>query len=459
MSTPPVESPGPRLRSGEPTVQELLDAEDVPVPEVLRRESSVDLGSEDISRERYFSRQWHDLEVERVWKRTWQVACREEDIPDPGDLHIYEVADLSLLVVRTPDRGIRAYYNSCLHRGRQLRTEDGCAVDLRCPFHGFTWDLNGRLASVPSAWDFPQVEPDKFCLPEAQVATWGGWVFVNFDLDAEPLSAYLGEVVDHFAAWPQDERAKVVHVRKYLRCNWKVALEAFLESYHVIATHPQLLINIGDANTEYDVYPGEPHFNRMISPQGVASPHLGPMVSEQDIFDSLAGGPPGESVIELRDGQTARRLVADRIRDRLSGMAGRPIACTDSEALDAIQYLVFPNFVPWGGWNQINYTFRPDGCDPETSIFDVMMLAPFPEGERPPAAKPQVLDFDEPWTDIRELGRLATIFEQDMANLGPVQRGLHASGKPGVTLAHYQESRIRHFHRTLESYLFPDEVR
>ena len=124
-----------------------------------------------------------------------------------------------------------------------------------------------------------------------------------------------------------------------------MALEAFLESFDVVTTHPQLLINIGDANTEYDVYDGQPDFNRIISAQAVASPDLGEMVSEQDIFDSFVGRKAGEPpVIELRDGQTARRLVAGaRSRARLSEDDRPRLDCTDSEALDAIQYQVFPN--------------------------------------------------------------------------------------------------------------------
>ena len=451
-----VEEPRRRPLDGapKPTIQDLLDEEDVAVPETLRLESSVDLGTDDIPRHRYFSRAWHDLEVEKLWKRVWQVACREEDIPEVGDTVVYDIADSSLVLVRGPGGVIRAFHNACLHRGRQLRTEGGCVAELRCPFHGFTWDLSGRLTDVPSPWDFPHVDPGAFCLPQALVDTWAGWVFVNLDLGAGPLESYLGDLVEHWKVWPMEERAKTLHVVKYLPCNWKVAIEAFLESYHVITTHPQLLINLGDANTEYDVYEGQPHFNRMISAQAVASPHLGAIVSEQDIFDSLVGRKTGQPpVVELRDGQRARRLVADKVRARLSQTAGRDVDCTDSEALDGIQYQVFPNFVPWGGYNQINYRFRPNGNDPETSIMDVMMLSPFPEGARPPAARPIVLGFDDRWTDVVELGRLAVIFEQDMVNLGPVQRGLHASVKPGVTLGRYQESRIRHYHQTLQSYL------
>ncbi len=158
-----------------------------------------------------------------------------------------------------------------------------------------------------------------------------------------------------------EERAKTLHVVKYLPCNWKVALEAFLESYHVITTHPQLLINIGDANTEYDVYAGQPHFNRMISAAGGGQPpprRPGERAGHLRLLRRPAG-PASRRSSSCGTGRRARRLVADKVRARLSQAAGREIDCTDSEALDAIQYQVFPNFVPWGGYNQINYRVPP----------------------------------------------------------------------------------------------------
>jgi nitrite reductase/ring-hydroxylating ferredoxin subunit len=400
--------------------------------------------------ERYTSREWHDLEMEHMWKRVWQMACRDDDIPNVGDSLVYDIGDVSLIVVRTTD-GVRAYHNSCLHRGRLLRLGSGSLSEIRCPFHGFTWTLAGDLKSIPSPWDFQHLDWSETCLPQARVGHWAGWVFVNVDNDAEPLTGYLGGLTDHWTTWEREPRAKTLHIIKRLRCNWKLGLAAFLESYHTISTHPQLLLNLDDVNTEYDVYPDEPHFNRMISAQGVPSPHLGQGPTEQEIFDSLGGDRDGPA--SLLNGETARRRVADRVRRELSDQVGHPVVCTDSEAIDAIQYFVFPNFVPWGGYAPIVYRFRPNGNDPETSIMELMLLAPTRADSARGPVDPIELDFDEPWSSVRQLGRLAGIFEQDMTNLYVIQRGVRASRKGAVTLAAYQESRIRHFEQTLDRYV------
>jgi hypothetical protein len=213
-------------------------------------------------------------------------------------------------------------------------------------------------------------------------------------------------------------------------------------------------VNLDDVNTEYGIYPDEPHFNRMISAQGVPSPHLRVGPSEQEIFDSLSGG----RGVPLRSRETARRSVADRVRQDLSARAGRPIECTDSEAIDAIQYFVFPNFVPWGGYAPIVYRFRPNGNDPESSIMELMLLAPIPVDATPAPIAPIELDYGQSWSSIRALGRLAEIFDQDMANLDVIQRGVRASRKGAITLAAYQESRIRHFEQTLDGYIFGQGV-
>jgi hypothetical protein len=310
------------------------------------------------------------------------------------------------------------------------------------------------LTSIPSPWDFEHLDWSQSCLPQARVGHWAGWVFVNLDDNPEPLASYLGGLTEHWETWEREPRTKTLHVTKRLRCNWKLGLGAFLESYHTIATHPQLLLNLDDVNTEYDVYPDEPHFNRMISAQGVSSPHLGDRLPEQDIFDSLGADDDGP----LRTGETARRRVADRVRKDLSAQAGHPVVCTDSEAIDAIQYFVFPNFVPWGGYAPINYRFRPNGNDPETSIMELMLLAPTGGGAARLPVDPIELDYDDPWTSVRKLGRLGQVFEQDMTNLDVIQRGVRASRKGAVTLSAYQESRIRHFEQTLDDYVLSGAV-
>ncbi len=260
-------------RSAGISYDELFDADTHPVSEVLRRVGEdLPSGNTRVPAGVYHERRWHDLEVERLWSRVWQLACLEEDIPEVGDYHVYDIANLSFLVVRTAPDEIKAYRNACLHRGRKLREHAGRgARNLRCAFHGWCWNLDGSMKEIPCQWDFPDVEFDDYGLPEASVGTWQGFVFLNPDRDAEPLGDFLGDLGDHFTAAPFTERFKAAHVRKLMPMNWKVCQEAFMESYHVVATHPTLMQTLGDANSRYDAWG---NYSRAMSASGVESPHL-----------------------------------------------------------------------------------------------------------------------------------------------------------------------------------------
>ena len=149
-------------RSAGITYQDLLDTDTHPVPEVLRRVSPIDPGATTIPIERYISQEFHNLEVEKLWKKVWQMACHEDDIPDVGDYFTYEIADLSFLIVRAKEDTFKAYVNACLHRGRLLRETHGKrATELRCPFHGWAWNLDGTIKEIPCQWDFPHVDPEE----------------------------------------------------------------------------------------------------------------------------------------------------------------------------------------------------------------------------------------------------------------------------------------------------------
>jgi phenylpropionate dioxygenase-like ring-hydroxylating dioxygenase large terminal subunit len=446
-----VTEPG-QARSPGLSYQELLDTDTHPVPPVLRLKSPAYLGDDDKPIERYTSRAFHDLEVERLWKRVWQMACREEDVPEVGDTVVYTIASLSVLVVRSAPDTIKAFVNSCLHRGRLIRDDGGPAFELRCPFHGYCWNLDGSLKQIPAEWDFPHVDRDEFHLPEVRVGTWGGFVFVNFDRDCRPFEEHLGDLDAHFERWPLDRRFTQAHVAKILRCNWKVAQEAFMEALHVVATHPQLLAGIGDANSQYDVFGT---FSRAITPNGTPSPHLSWAPTEQEMFDAMTDRRLDEPpAFELAEGMTARQAAAAGARMSLAPVIGTEAAedLSDAELVDSFYYTLFPNFHPWGAYNRIVYRFRPNGDDHEESIMECMFLSPY-SGERPPAAPMHWLGADDSWTDAPELGFLARVFNQDAFNLPSVQRGLKAAVKPGVTLSLYQETKIRHFHQMLEQQL------
>jgi phenylpropionate dioxygenase-like ring-hydroxylating dioxygenase large terminal subunit len=435
------------------TYQQLLDTDTHEVNPYFRLQSNPDFGSIDIPVDRYISQDFFDLEIERVWKRAWQMACREEHLAQVGDTYVYDIADISILVVRSAPGQIKAFYNACLHRGRLLRECSGHSGEvMRCPFHGYAWHHDGTLAEIPAAWDFPHVEPEEFSLPEVKVGTWGGWVFVNLDPNCEPLERFLGELPDHFAKWRPQDKYVSAHVGKVFRCNWKVVQEAFMEAFHVVATHPQILASIGDENTQYDIFG---NFSRAISPNGTPSPHLSWTPTEQQMFDAMVDRRVDEDPFALiPEGMTARAFGAAIQRERLRPLLGDEIdTYSDAELNDSQYYTLFPNFHPWGSFNKINYRFRPYGSDVDMALMECIYLDPF-TGERPTPAPYRELGPDDPWTDaIPELGNLARVFNQDGFNLPKVQKGLKFTKKPGVTLANYQESKIRHWHVILERFL------
>lgn len=441
-------------RSAGVSYQDLLDADTLPVPEALRQLNPLNFGTDDVPISRYITQEFHELEKDRVWSRVWQMAGRDEDVPKPGDTLVYDIADTSIIVVRQPDLTVKAYFNACLHRGRRLCEYDGNKAELRCPFHGFTWDLGGTLVRMPGEWDFPHVDRDRFTLPELRVGHWGGFIFVNMDPACEPLDTFLGpELTRQFERWPLELRYKQAHVAKIMPCNWKVTQEAFMEAFHVVATHPQLLPSIGDDNSQYDAWG---NFSRAITPNGTPSPHLHWSPTEQEMLDAMLDKRlDEESRLVVPEGRSARATFAEVSRKMLFSTLGTGAAeLSDAECADSFYYTVFPNFHPWGAYNRITYRFRPYGDDHTRSIMECMFLAPF-SGERPPAVPIHWLDEDEPWTNAPELGMLGRVFDQDSLNLGQVQAGLRtlAKTKPGCTLSQYQELKVRHFHHILDQWL------
>ncbi len=430
--------------------QELLDTDTHLVSDVLREEAPRFQGYDDFDTARYTSRVWHDLEVERLWSRVWQFACRQEELPHVGSSVVYDIASLSFIIVRTAD-GLRAYYNACLHRGRRLRDHDGRCDEFKCPFHGFTWRLTGELARVPAKWDFPQVHAEEWQLPEAKVDTWGGFVFINPDPDAGPLLESLGEVPRHFERWNLADRYVSVHVSKVVRANWKVVQEAFCESYHVNSTHPQAAAYLGDVNSQVDIWDNS---SRVITPGGIASPLLSTPTTEQDILRYMLDTRVDEELsMTIPEGSNARTVSAGAARDRWRKVVGEVVdTWSDAEFIDNFDYTVFPNFHPWGAFNRIVYRFRPNGDDHQTSIMEIFFLNPF-AGERPPAAATTFLGPDEPYVTATELGLLAKVFDQDAANMPRVQTGMLASAKKTFTPSVYQEGKLRWFHSKLDEFL------
>ena len=453
------------------------------IPDHLRQGPTRDLGDEGVPVTNYFDPDYFAKEVRHVWLKVWQWACRDEDIPNAGDVFVYENVGKSVIVARQKDGSVKAFYNSCLHRGRKLVDGTGTKIDFRCKYHGMAWGCDGKFKHNPIGWDFPQFERQDMSLPELKVDSWGGFVFVNFDPDAAPLMDTLAPLAEHFDRYDFANRYKVAHVSKVVPCNWKVMAEAFMESHHTVATHPQLAPFLGDVNSQYDIL--SDHVTRQFTATGVISPMLADRkMSDLDILKAMeaAGGShvsggqsskdgiakKGASAREnpdapttLEEGVTARMYACEVTRKALGAEDGWDYSdVSDAEIIDALLYNVFPHMNFWAGYApNVVYRWRPNGLDPETSIMDVIILKRVPkDGPRPKPVTEHRLSLDEEWSSSPMLGALGPVFEQDMANLPHVQTGLHASGTGVVQFALYSEMRIRLMHKLISEMIARGEA-
>jgi len=441
------------------STQDIIARDKVAAPSWVRSESYRFLGDADVTSDRYIEADYAKAEYERLWTRTWQFACREEHIPNVGDYSVYDLGRYSFLIVRVAEDDIRAYYNACLHRGTKLRPSgtEGCASEFKCPFHGWSWNLDGSSKNILCSWDFPHADPDKFTLPQARVQRLGGFVWVNMDPDAPSLEDYLGpEALAHMKAWRLEDRYIHVHVTKSFPANWKLTMEAFMEAYHVLETHPQVAPSNADANSQYDFY-GD-HVNRFISPLGVCSPHLGGQYSEQDVLDRFTVGDSSMLGDRPQVGEgTARQVMADMFRTMFAAATNSDLSnVSDSEVLDCFSYTIFPNTFLFPGISlPMVYRFRPDPRDHRRCIYEVMFLRPVPkDGPRPNPAEAVVLTDAQSFTEADGMDPgFGRILDQDTDNLFAQQEGLEASAKRGLTLGNYQEIRIRHFEKAVDKYM------
>ncbi len=450
------------LKSGDvvdarPTYKDIIRSDAIPAPEWLIADTVPDLGHAGIPATNYTSPEFFQKEIDKVWLKCWQMACREEEIPNVGDYHLYEIVGRSVLIVRTEPNEIKAFINVCTHRGRKLETHDGCKNRFRCVFHGWEWNLDGSFRHNPWAWDFPNVDPNSLALRDIKIGKWGGFVFITFDKDAPPLEDVLKPIPEHFADYQFEDRYIAIHVAKKYPSNWKATAEAFMESHHSIATHPQFMPYLGDANSGYDVF--SDYTSRQLTAMAVTSPFIdGSALTQTDIYTAMlasSGRLASDQVADVPEGMTARAFAAQEQRKAMTADNGYDYSnASDAEMLDPMLYNVFPNMSFWAGYSpNIVYRWRPDGVD--SSIMDIYMLRRVPKGQaRPKPAPVHWLGDDEPFTSAEELGALGGVFEQDMANLPFVQEGLKMMGDEiPVQFAEYTEMRLRQLHQTLRKFI------
>jgi phenylpropionate dioxygenase-like ring-hydroxylating dioxygenase large terminal subunit len=417
-----------------------------------------------VPRARYTSPEFAALEFDRLWSRVWQVACRDEEIADVGDFCEYLIGDQSILVVRAAPDTVRAFHNTCLHRGTRLadgagRFPEGC---IRCRYHAWRYDLDGKLTEVVDREEF-DVIPDDAGLKAVRVDRWGGFVWICLSADAPPLLDYLGPLPALLAPYHLDR----LHLRTYLStvlpANWKVAVDAFNEGYHVQGTHPQLLPWTDDVSLEYEPLGIHAHYGRLPNArrQLRPSPRLGLSEGEYDeaeILEAFIAGlgglfykDEGALIEELRasgaDGATMLGLYQKGRRSLLEARGVAVEQFADDQLTSADDVFFFPNMVgPIYPGIAIVFRVRPNGTDPDSCIKDTWFLHWPQQGEPPKRAKRR---FFPDWTE-RDWGEITN---QDYANMEHVQIGMKSRGGPGIRLNGRQESNILHMHRVIDRYL------
>jgi phenylpropionate dioxygenase-like ring-hydroxylating dioxygenase large terminal subunit len=191
-----------------------------------------------IPKDRYFSRE--HAERERAWfEAGWVLVGSTLQLEQPGDFLTFQLFDQPVLVVRQADRSIGAFHNVCSHRGRRLVDDAaGTAQRFRCPYHEWTYSLDGQLRGVPHGNTFPELDRAACGLEQVRVAEWNQLVFVNLDGGAEPLAEYLGPIRDCLGDWLEGKRLLSSRTLEQ-SCNWKLLLDNFYEFYHLDGLHPQ----------------------------------------------------------------------------------------------------------------------------------------------------------------------------------------------------------------------------
>lgn len=417
-----------------------------------------------VPRERYYDRQFFELENERLWRHSWQMACRLEEIPEPGDFTEYVIADQSILVVRQTDGQIRAFYNTCRHRATELLKGSGSLLggQIVCPFHGWRWNEDGSPSFLYGAEAFEAecLKPDDVKLQECRSEIWGGCLWINLDPDAESLTEALAPAAAILEPLGFPQMRVWWWKEVILNVNWKLAMEAFLEGWHTMRTHTQLTLGAGEA---WD--------------SGVISYETFDRGHSRFWMEDLGGVPvPPDLFIEsartLWEGQDAMTLERDvRV---FEGIRHLPEAQTDAApvALAALyeyargagiplpvltpdqmkqwggEIFLFPNFfvLPQFG-NALSYRCRPYGNDPEWCRFEVWSLTLYPEGEDPGRAQLRgrfAQDDEENW---------GLIPRQDFSNMERQQRGLHSDSFRSMRLATEWEGAIANLHYEVDRYI------
>lgn len=433
---------------------------DAPADSLEAKQPYIDNGVERAGKEGYFSREYMQKEWDRLWTRSWLIAGVTADLGKVGDYFLFNIGDESIIVTLTED-GVRAFYNVCSHRGARLLSEErGNRKVIVCPFHSWSFNNDGSLRRITDEETFrPEVVAHRPGLKAVHCEVHAGIVFINMcEGEAPPLAEAIGLPEGYLEAYRIDRMKVVRHVRSEWGANWKVGVEAFYESYHLHAVHPETRGVMGDLNVQYDLYPNGA--SRMIVPLGQPSPRAADQTTVNEGLKAMlsdAGIDPTGF-----DGTAAdvRRAIQQAKRERSDRLGLEYERFTDGQLSDSWATGIFPN-VQIGCHPEAVFLMRfiPHETDPERFYYDTMTL--MLPAEDPDYCPPDWMGLPEdtdvtgavrPATEyytLEEDPQLGLVLSQDASLLPVVQQGMRSRGFSGQLWGE-QEQRLRHFHVELE---------
>lgn len=359
----------------------------------------------DIPLGRYTDPEFYELEQRHLWKRTWLYAGHATEVAQPGSYKLCNIAGAPVLLVHGDDGVVRAFYNSCRHRGAPVVREPcGTARMLTCQFHAWGYDLRGALVRVPDERDFVGLDRDQRALPSVRCEAFGDWYFVNLDDDAPPLVDWLAPLDDILKCLTVPQLrildTKTVHVR----CNWKIMAEGFLEVYHARTVHPTTVAPaLSTRGTVISLYPN--------GHQAMVSPVI------------PGGRTDNRHLLAMFDG------ADDALLAELQPAHG-----------------IFPNLItPLDGRGFPFLVFWPEAVD-RTRLDIIWFVPDWGTGDNPQ---------QELWD--QRLRRFDTVMDEDYRNLEPIQVSMESAAHGGQVI-NYQERRIWHVHAWIDKSIGAERI-
>lgn len=420
---------------------------------------------EKIPTQRYFDEDFYKLECEKLWPHVWQMACRLEQIQNVGDWIEYSNLGKSVIVTRTKD-GVRAFHNACRHRGVPLVAEGShgnCKTQgFICPFHGWRWNGEGKNTFVYGRHLFNEdlLGEADLQLPECRVETTAGCAFINFDDDAPSLHNTMGPLLDRLDVRMQGGQRAEWWFATDIPANWKIAMEAFMEGYHVMRTHPQLQRAVPILyNTMYGNDTGG--IGDQINPNLTKAENIAAQVRNLELMSEGMAG-----MVHAKEVEIARQIPIDILPDDPAqtimfwfGAVQQQIteqlrargenvpdlnAAAVSDPISAVEFL-FPHYFLLPFFTSTSaYRIRPTG--PESCRFEIWSLTHFPAGQEPdPVMEPTMLPYDS--------DQFPPIPRQDYSNIPIQQKGMHAKGFEFMRLSREKEGLISNYQRIIDGHL------